>query len=264
MANKRMFSLDIIDTDAFLEMPVSTQALYFHLGMRADDDGFVSSPKKVAKITNCSNDDLRLLVTKGYLIPFQSGVVVITHWKSNNYVRKDRYTETRYIEEKNMLQLQGDVYTLKPSGIPSVNQVVDERLTQVRLGKDSIDNNIINNIICPEPLEAPDQNPAISLILNNKTMHNVYQKDIDQWTELYPAVDILQELRKMKGWLDANPTKRKTSRGIKRFINAWLSKEQDKGRNNGSSQSNVKTTKFSNFEQRDYNFDDLEKQLLDR
>lgn len=81
MASKRMFSIDVIDTDKFLDMPVSTQALYFHFGMRADDDGFVSSPKKIAKIANCTNDDLRILISKGYVIPFDSGVIVITDWK---------------------------------------------------------------------------------------------------------------------------------------------------------------------------------------
>lgn len=72
MANKRMFSIDVVDTDKFLDMPVSTQALYFHFGMRADDDGFVSSPKKIVKIANCTNDDLRVLISKGYIIPFES------------------------------------------------------------------------------------------------------------------------------------------------------------------------------------------------
>ena len=87
MANKRMFSLDVIDTDKFLDMPASTQCLYFQLGMRADDDGFVSSPKKIVKIANCSEDDLRLLASKGYIIPFESGIIVITDWNVNNSIR---------------------------------------------------------------------------------------------------------------------------------------------------------------------------------
>ena len=84
MANRRMFSLDVIDTDKFLELPSSSQSLYFHLGMRADDDGFVSSPKKIATMVNSSIDDLKLLITKNYLIPFDDGVVVIAEWKVNN------------------------------------------------------------------------------------------------------------------------------------------------------------------------------------
>ena len=89
MRNKRMFSLDVVDTDSFLDMPVTSQALYFHLGMRADDDGFVSSPKKIAKSSGCNADDLKVLISKGFLIPFSSGVVVITDWKVNNYLRMD-------------------------------------------------------------------------------------------------------------------------------------------------------------------------------
>ena len=97
MANRRMFSLDVIDTDNFLDMPLSAQGLYFHLGMRADDDGFIASPKKITKLINASNDDLKLLIAKGYLLPFESGVVVIRHWRQNNYVKGDRYKH--YISE---------------------------------------------------------------------------------------------------------------------------------------------------------------------
>lgn len=85
------------------------------------------------------------------------------------------------------------------------------------------------NTICAEPEQPPHALPVISLILNDKTMHDVYESDIDEWKELYPAVDIIQELKKMKGWLDSNPTKRKTKRGINRFINSWLARTQDSG-----------------------------------
>lgn len=100
MATKRMFSRDIIESDLFLEMPLTTQALYFHLGMRADDEGFINSPKKILREINCSNDDLRLLIAKGYVICFESGVIVITHWNMNNTIRKDRLKPTIYFEEK--------------------------------------------------------------------------------------------------------------------------------------------------------------------
>ena len=105
MAAKRMFSIDVVDTDKFLDMPVSTQALYFHFGMRADDDGFVASPRKIVKIANCTNDDLKVLISKGYVIPFQSGVIVITDWKTNNFIRSDRYKATKYQEEFEQLEL---------------------------------------------------------------------------------------------------------------------------------------------------------------
>ena len=91
MALKRMFSLSVTDTDKFLDMSVSAQALYFHLGMHGDDDGFVSSPRKIARSVGCNDDDLRLLASKGYIIPFESGVIVIADWNINNTLKNDRY-----------------------------------------------------------------------------------------------------------------------------------------------------------------------------
>lgn len=100
MANRRMFSKDVIDSDRFLDMPPTAQNLYFHLGIQADDDGFVSSPKKVKRACGSADDDLKLLEAKNFIISFKSGVVVITEWKLNNYIQKDRYTSTIHLEEK--------------------------------------------------------------------------------------------------------------------------------------------------------------------
>lgn len=104
MAKRRMFSLDIIDTDLFLEMPQTTRLLYYELCMRADDDGFVSNPKKIQRVVGCNEDDFRVLITKKFLIPFDTGVVVIRHWKIHNYIQKDRYKETIYYDEKKQLK----------------------------------------------------------------------------------------------------------------------------------------------------------------
>ena len=90
MAERRMFSKLIIDSDMFLDMPLSTQALYFHLSMRADDDGFVNNPKKIQRMIGCNDDDLKVLITKKFIIPFESGICVIKHWKIHNYIRNDR------------------------------------------------------------------------------------------------------------------------------------------------------------------------------
>ena len=127
MARRRMFSLDVVDTDRFLDMPSSTQALYFHLGMRADDDGFVASPKRTTAMCGCSADDLNLLAAKGFVRPFESGVLVIVDWKKNNLLRPDRYTPTQFQKEKAQL------------GIPAVNQSTYQRVPQASIGKDSID-----------------------------------------------------------------------------------------------------------------------------
>ena len=140
MARRRMFSLDIVDTDKFLDMPSSTQALYFHLGMRADDDGFVSSPKRITKTVNCAEDDLKLLITKGYLIPFESGVVVISDWKINNELKKDRYKPTIHLSEFEKIQTQKNKsYSLiKSMTDTKCFRNVSEMDTQDSIGKDSI------------------------------------------------------------------------------------------------------------------------------
>lgn len=140
-----MFSVDIVDTDKFLDMPASTQALYFHLGMRADDDGFVTSPKRILRMSGCNDDDLRLLIAKNFIIPFESGVVVITDWKVNNYLRPDRYTPSRRIEEKkNLTEINGK-YQISlagtPHGIPEVNQCVTGVDTQKRIEENRIEKN---------------------------------------------------------------------------------------------------------------------------
>ena len=136
MAERRMFAKTIIDSDAFLDMPMSTQCLYFHLAMRADDDGFLNHPKKVQRMIGASNDDLNLLLAKKFLIVFESGVVVIKHWKIHNYIRNDRYKPTVYKEEKALLkEKENGAYTLGiPDGIPNGYQMD----TQVRLGKDRV------------------------------------------------------------------------------------------------------------------------------
>ena len=105
MAERRMFAKSIIDSDIFLDMPLSTQALYFHLSMRADDDGFVNNPKKIMRMIGSDEDSMKLLIAKKFVMPFDSGVVVIKHWKIHNYIQKDRYKETIYTAEKSMLEL---------------------------------------------------------------------------------------------------------------------------------------------------------------
>lgn len=123
MAEKRMFSKKIIDTDWFMDMPASTQNLYFHLSMRADDDGFVASPKRIVKLVGASEDDYKLLIAKSFVIPFESGVCVITDWRINNYLRSDRYTTTIYQKEKESLNVdENGRYSLGiPSGTPLVS-----------------------------------------------------------------------------------------------------------------------------------------------
>lgn len=135
MAKRRMFSLDIIDTDLFMEMPQTSRLLYYELCMRADDDGFVSSPKKIMKMVGCSEDDFKVLATKQFIIPFDTGIVVIKHWKIHNYIQNDRYTPTIYAEEKNQLEIEKNkMYT---------KCIQDGYTGKYSIGKISIDKNSI-------------------------------------------------------------------------------------------------------------------------
>lgn len=123
MANRRMFSLDIVNTDSFLDMSSSAQALYSYFGMRADDDGSIASPKRITNMVGCNADDLKLLIAKGFVIQFSSGIVVITHWKINNYLRPDRYRPTLHQSEKAMLESNESGYNLPTVGIPVADKM---------------------------------------------------------------------------------------------------------------------------------------------
>ena len=143
MAERRMFTMKIIDSDAFLDMPLSAQALYFHLNMRADDDGFINNPKRILRTTGAADDDLKLLLLKRFVIGFDRGVIVIKHWRMHNTLRKDRYNPTQYQEEFKMLALKpNNSYTELPAGNqvetvwqPNGNQLVP----QYSIGKVSED-----------------------------------------------------------------------------------------------------------------------------
>lgn len=133
MAERRMFAKKITESDAFLDMPSSTQMLYFHLSMNADDDGFVNNPKKIQRMCGASDDDFKLLIAKSFVLLFESGVIVIKHWKMHNYIQADRYRPTDYVEEKSMLGLKKNkAYTL------DVNKMDTKCIQDVSVGKDSI------------------------------------------------------------------------------------------------------------------------------
>lgn len=150
MAERRMFTQKIIDSDAFLDMPLTTQALYFHLNMRADDDGFINNPKKICRMIGASEDDLKLLIAKRFVLTFEKGVIVIKHWRMHNLIRKDRYSPTQYEDEFMSLEIkENGAYTEKMQEIQGFSdsgnhlatnwQPTGNHLaTQDRLGKDSI------------------------------------------------------------------------------------------------------------------------------
>ena len=141
MAQRRMFSLKVIDTDLFLDMPLSTQALYFHLSMRADDDGFIGNQKKIMRMVGASDDDMKILIAKQLIIPFESGVCVVRHWRVHNYIQKDRYNSTFYKAEKAQLLANSNVYEKTEYLDTKCIHDVSKPETQVRLelGKDRLE-----------------------------------------------------------------------------------------------------------------------------
>lgn len=156
MAERRMFARTIVTSDDFLDMPMSARCLYFTLGMFADDDGFVNSPKSIMRQVGASNDDMNLLIAKKYLIIFENGVIVIKHWRIHNYIRNDRYNETKYLKQKQTLFLEENkAYTQNRDSakydvygvlLEDKEDMVYQRYPQDRIGKDrlELDNNIAN------------------------------------------------------------------------------------------------------------------------
>ena len=147
MAEKRMFSNQIIDSDAFLDMPATSQNLYFHLSMRADDEGFINSPKKIMRSIGANENDFDVLVAKGFLIGFESKIYVIKHWWVHNYIRQDRVKNTNYTQEKAMLNIkENGVYTLCQSSVSQVADKSQASIEEIRLGKSSIEETRVEEI----------------------------------------------------------------------------------------------------------------------
>lgn len=142
MAERRMFAKTIIDSDAFLEMPQSTQLLYFQLSMRADDEGFINNPKAIMRSVGCKDDDINILIMKKFIIPFDKGIIVIKHWRIHNYIQKDRFISTKYVHEKSLLEFdENNAYRLKKNDMDTeCIQDVHTMDTQVSIGKVSIVN----------------------------------------------------------------------------------------------------------------------------
>lgn len=269
MAERRMFAKTIIDSDAFLEMSLSAQALYFHLSMRADDDGFLNNAKKIRKIIGASEDDLKLLIAKRFVIAFDDGIIVIKHWRMNNYLRSDRHKPTVYQEELSMLNIKDNgTYSLKNDagktvGIPNAYHCE----TQYSIGKDSIDKYSITPLP-PYEGEQPKKTSLEELIVE----HNLSQ----------PLSQAIHD------WLSYKKERRFTykEQGLKTLIKTISDKSKKHGEDkvidliaesisNGYqgivwdklSNKNTNTkdgNKFKNFEQRQRNYDDLEKAILGR
>lgn len=198
MAERRMFAKTIIDSDSFLDMPLSAQALYFHLSMRADDDGFINNPKKIQRTIGCADDDMRLLVAKSFIIPFESGVVVIKHWRINNYIQKDRYKPTTYTDERAQLQLKenGSYTECIQNGYNLDTQV---RLGKVRDIKEKDSLTRVEKESQPDKPSSPSPKHKYGAYKNVLLTEKEYQSLI-KLQDGEKAIEFLSEYREYKGY----------------------------------------------------------------
>ena len=212
VAQRRMVSLTVVDTDLFLDLPVSSQALYFHLNARGDDDGFVGSPRKIARAVGCNEDDIRLLAVKGFLIPFESGVVVIRDWKLNNYIKPDRYHETVYLAEKSMLYEDSAhrwqlVSELEPNRIQSGTNTEPE----VSIDKVSLEEGRFDP---PSPSDRKRFIPPTPDEVRAYAKEKGFQIDADRFCDFYASNGWRVGKNAMKDWKPA--------------ARNWARREQDK------------------------------------
>ena len=208
MAQKRMFDKTITNSDDFLELPDSSQVLYFHLNMNADDDGFVNNWRSIIRMTGTKEDDLKLLITKSFVIPFESGVIVIKHWRINNYLRNDRYKETKHKEELSCLSIDenGEYLLGNQLGIPIGN--LEKKREEENSKEDIINyyNNNIHNItqIELEKIENWEKEftddiikEAINIaVMNNKRNMGYINGTLRNWKD--KGIKTLQDIRNEK------------------------------------------------------------------
>lgn len=278
MAEKRMFSNKIIDSDAFIDMPLSTQALYFHLHMRADDDGFLNNAQRIMRMIGANKNDYDLLVAKSFIIQFPDGICVIKHWRIHNYIRKDRYRGTQYTEEKAMLSIkENGSYTLAQNahvGIPSDNQMVDERVTQIRLDQNSIDLDNINKVQKED--FAPTENKK------EKTNKQEIEAFFESIWKLYPIKKGKQRVSDKQKQILFSIGLEELERAIKRYISDWEIEKDWRKQQNGSTffnsgyvdyldnnyvppkQQQQNNNKFHNFDQRTYDYGALEEAFINK
>ena len=225
-----MFAKTIIDSDAFLDMPVTARLLYYDLAMRADDDGFVNSPKKIMKFVGATTDDLGILAMRKFIIPFDNGVVVIKHWRIHNYIRKDTYKETPYKDEKALLELdENNAYKYVEE---SRGRAVDEPWTQVRIGKDSIGKDRVGESSVEEQTAIPTAHGTHHLV-------NLTDTELDGLINTYGKETTEDYIQRLDEYMF---TRGKQYPNHYRTIISWV--EEDKKK------KTKKPSTFNNLEQR--------------
>ena len=228
-----MFAKSIVLSDAFLDMPLSARCLYFTLGMFADDDGFVGSPKGIMRQCGASQDDMKILLEKRFVLGFESGVIVIKHWRINNYLRSDRYQSTTYLEEKESLALdEKNAYTEKDKcvGIPSIGI---PSIGKDSIVKDSIDNNIGGKKFTPPTVEE----------VREYCLERKNSVDPETFINFYESKGWFVGKNKMKDW--------------RACVRTWE-------RNRNSTQKKTGYDLYRETKSSNYNFEELEKELQNR
>lgn len=215
MAKKRMFTIDIVDSDAFLEMPPSAQALYFHLNMRADDDGFVGNPKKIMRTVGAAEDDLKLLIAKKFLIIFENGVIVIKHWRMHNTLSAYRYHETNYVSEKDMLRLKRNgAYTLGEGEEINDSNLIETSKRQTK-DKQKTDSDIDIDIDLDRDLDRDLEKDIDSVSDKSDTLS--VRTDIEQVITIWNELDGLGDIKAIRGIGDTGDRKRLTIARLKEY-----------------------------------------------
>lgn len=224
MAERRMFAKSIVTSDAFLDMPMSARCLYFTLGMFADDDGFVNNPKSIIRQIGASEDDMKVLLTKKFVIAFESGVIVIKHWRINNLLRSDRHHATNYTNELATLSTDANgAYT--ENGIPSDNQVTtngqpsdNQRLTENSIGKVSIGKDSIKHI--------RNQIPPTLEMVQEYCFERKNNVDPQQFYDFYESKNWYVGKNKMKDWQASVRTWERSDKKVK-TVNKTISDMRD-------------------------------------
>ena len=246
MAEKRMFTSKIVDSDPFKEMPLSAQALYFHLGMNADDEGFLNNAKSIQRSIMASDDDMKILIAKKFIIPFESGIVAVKHWKMHNQIQPSRLKPTQYTEERALLEVkENKAYTLNTTPVDIVptdcRQIDDKccpRLEEISIDKIS-SSVVIDNNIQEQPEKTPAPTPA-----HTPPAHITYDSLVKQYGKAF--VD--ERIERAKNYKNCNMS----------TVAKWC--EEDSKANRGKRSKNS----FNNFPQRTYDMDVMEKKLLQR
>ena len=239
MAKRRMLSLDLMRSDAFLDLPQESQLLYLHLLIEADDDGFIFGKKRISAMLGMQEAHFAALTQAGFILPFPSGAAVIAHWPLFNKIPKDRYVPTAYQAEFAALEtVPGIGYRHRKTAANTEETEIKEENTAEETQMPTQETPLPEtNAQAPQyeetaPVSAPqlceknENAPRLPLLGGGE--YAVTQKETEQWRALYPGVDLDQAFRNMRAWLISHPEKQKTADTIGRFINHWLLNEQNK------------------------------------